>query len=279
MTAFPRRFTRLAIAGVVVVGLTTAGGVSLAVAGDSSPNGHGAASTPSKALIASPALAPGSQAQLINVTPCRIIDTRVAGGVLVTSSRDFTAVGPYTSQGGNAAGCGIPAGITSVLMNLGAMSQFSSAGFVKGWATGTTEPNASLVNFNTSGPVANMVVVPVSASGHFTLKTNAKAHLFVDVAGYYVKPLYVAVTPSGTVDAGISSGVVSTARSATGTYTVTFDRNVRNCAAVGNDIIFSGTRDVSADVTFDPDPNTVAVRVTNSSDALEDTYFTLSLTC
>ncbi|HEY5031270.1 MAG TPA: hypothetical protein VIJ54_02260, partial [Actinomycetes bacterium] len=240
---------------------------------------HGPASTTVRPLIVSPAIAAGSQAQFTGVAPCRIIDTRVTGGVLVASSRVFTAVGPYSPQGGNAAGCGIPSGIQSVLMNVGAQSYLGSNGYVKGWATGASEPLASLVNFNKSGPIANMVVVPVDATGHFTLKTAGSAQLYVDVAGYYLKPLYVAVTPAGNVYGGISSGVVSTARSGTGSYTVTFDRNVRNCAAVGDDIIFAGSRDVSADVGFDADPSTVTVAVTNSSDAPEDTYFTLSLTC
>jgi hypothetical protein len=224
-------------------------------------------------------MAGGSEAQFITVAPCRIIDTRVAGGMLASTARNFKAVAPYAAQGGAAAGCGIPAGITAVQVNVGAISQLSSAGYVKGWATGATEPHASLVNFDKSGPTANMVTVPVNGSGNFTLKTSGKAHLFVDIAGYYVKPLYVSLTPGGAVYAGISSGVVSTTHPSTGFYTVTFNRNIRSCAAVGSDMIFSGTRDISPDVTNNADANTVNLQVTNSSNANEDTFLTLSLTC
>src|SRR5688572_6944909 len=43
--------------------------------------------------------------------PCRIIDTRLAGGRL-TSSRDFKVAGDalFEEQGGHAGGCGIPLG-------------------------------------------------------------------------------------------------------------------------------------------------------------------------
>ncbi len=193
-----------------------------------------------------------------------------------------TAVAPYTTRGGNSAGCAIPTGIAAVQVNLGALSYSGGAGWVKGWASGTTEPLASLVNDDRTGPVANMVTLPVNASGHVDLRTKASAHLYVDIAGYYVKPLYVAVNTGGVIYAGIASGVVSTSRVSTGVYTVTFNRNVRACPATTSDIIFSHNRDVSADATYvgiTSDPSTVTVEVTDTSNAPVDTFFSLRLTC
>ena len=272
---------RLAAAAAAAAGVTLALATSGVAAGAPSANGSGGAS-PAKAKAALATLAPppaGSELRFIGVAPCRIIDTRVAGGALVHNKRTFTAVGPYGPQGGNVAGCNIPSGVAGVMINLGALSYSGGKGWVKGWATGAAEPLASLVNYDTTGPVANMVAVPVNASGGFDLRTDSKAHLYVDIAGYYVKPMYVALQTSGAVYGGISSGVVSTTRVSAGYYTVTFDRNVRTCAAATSDIVFATTHDVSADVGYSADVNTVALKITDASNTFVDSYVVLSLTC
>ncbi len=281
MFARSSHLVRLAAAAAAAAAVTLAVATTGLAAGSPSPNGTSGL-TGAKATAALATLAPppaGSEARFIGVTPCRIIDTRVSGGALVHNKRTFTAVGPYGPQGGNTAGCNIPSGVAGVMINLGALSYSSGKGWVKGWATGTTEPLASLVNYDTTGPVANMVSLPVNSSGHFDLRTDSKAHLYVDIAGYYVKPLYVALQSNGTVYGGISSGVVSTSRVGTGYYTVTFDRNVRTCAAATSDIVFATTHDVSADVGYSGDVNTVALKVTDASNTLTDSYVVLSLTC
>ena len=55
----------------------------------------------------------------VPITPCRIIDTREAGGKLsaVTGSRVFDVAGSgptFAAQGGKAGGCGIGEGATTV---------------------------------------------------------------------------------------------------------------------------------------------------------------------
>jgi hypothetical protein len=196
----------------------------------------------------------------------------------VAAARTFTATGSLTGQGGNGAGCGVPAYATAVLINLGAIPVSGSSGFVKAYATGTTAPNASVVNWTKAGAISNMVTVPVNTSASFTLRTSAAAHLFGDVAGFYVHPLYATITPTGDVYSGISSGLLSSSRTATGVYVLTFDRNVTHCSVIGSDMIFNGTRDVSADQAL-LNGSDVKVEVTNSTNTPEDTYFHVSLTC
>ncbi|QIM20058.1 hypothetical protein G7075_01065 [Phycicoccus sp. HDW14] len=253
-------------------------------AGTPSPNPRSSA----KAAGVAPGVAavsalfpPGSEVRFVAVAPCRIIDTRVSGGALVAGQRTFDAtLASYAVQGGKAGTCNIPDVATSVQLNLGAISRNGSTSDLKGWATGTAEPLASLVNFNPSGPVANMVTMPVNGSGQFTVKTPGAAHIFADVAGYYVKPLYAAIEPGGGVYSSTASGVVSSAKSSTGVYTVTFNRDVERCAAAGTDIIFSASREITVDNGFSADPNTVTVYVRNTATgASEDTYFYVSLTC
>ncbi len=256
----------------------TIGGVGLAAGGGGA---NGAAAAPSAATVIVPPVGP--PLRFVAVTPCRIIDTRVAGGALNASARTFTADGPYTSQGGNPLGCAIPPNVAvAVQVNLGAIAAGGAKGWAKAWAAGTTEPLASIINYPADAPISNMVTIPVSTASNFNIKTANKAQIFADIAGYYVKSLYVAVTPSGSVYSGISSGVVSTSRWSMGIYLVKFDRSVQACAAATNDITFATNSDVSADVGYPgitSDPNTVTVEVTNAANTLVDTYFTLSLTC
>lgn len=276
--------THLRRAGIVLAGaaLLLAGAAGANAAGGPQP-GTGAHRTIAPSLLTNPAMAPGSDLQFVAVAPCRILDTRVAGGPLNTSSRVFSAVAPYAAQGGLAAGCGIPAYAMSLQVNLGAISQGGSAGFLKAWASDTPEPNASLVNYDPSGPVANMVNVPLSAGATFTLKTNRSAHVFADVAGYYVQPLYATIDGQDGVNANIfgdvQSGLVGAALTSTGEYELTFNRNVTQCVAVATDLVFPEIHEVSADAHFSGD-STVSVSVKNSSTGVpEDTIFSVSLTC
>ena len=279
MFSFTSRAARLALAGAAALAVTVGAAGSVLAAGGASPNGSAGGGSASTTLVATLAPVAGSQVQFVTVAPCRIIDTRNVGGPINGTTRTFTADGPYAGQGGNVAGCNVPSNLVAVQLNLGAISAAGQKGWVKAWAAGTTEPLASLVNFPTNAPIANMVTIPVNGSGNFTVRTFHSAHIFADVAGYYVKPLYAQISSTGSVYSGVSSGVVSTTHPGTGEYTVTFDRDVSKCAATGSDIVFAGTRDISIDTHFSADPRTVTVRVTNASNTLENTFFNLSLAC
>jgi len=68
-----------------------------------------------------------SQADLVYtpVTPCRIIDTRLAGGPIAGgTTRDFRVTGTdLSAQGGSATGCGIPSGpATAAVINFVAVT-------------------------------------------------------------------------------------------------------------------------------------------------------------
>ncbi len=272
------RLVRTTFVAAAAVGIGVTAASSGVAAGTPSPNGLAATgpSTVSPTLVATA----GSELRFVSVAPCRIIDTRLAGGPVNNSTRTFTADGPnYAGQGGTATGCDIPTNIiAAVQLNLGAIPAAGQHGYVKAWATGTTEPLASLVNYTSSSAIANMVTVPVNSASNFTVRTYHSAHIFADVAGYWVKPLYATVTPTGSIYLNRASGVVAVTRTGTGSYTITFDRDVSRCSAQGTDLIFATTRDVSVDNSGGASGN-VYVRVTNASSALEDTYFNVGLTC
>ena len=269
------------VAGVAAAVLVASSAtVAVAAGGGGNPNG-GASGGKQAHVAGAPTYPAGSQLQFVAVAPCRMLDTRLAGGRLNNSQRNFQAVGNLSGQGGKSSGCGVPSYAVALSLNLVAIGQSGSGNYMTAWPAGTAQPLASSINYPRSGdPIANALTLPITAGGGwaFSLKTPGKAQVVADVTGYYVKPMYAVLTPSGTFYGG-SSGVVSASRVSTGRYQIEFDRNVRNCAATTSDLIFASTRDVSADMTFSADPTTVTVQVTNKDGSAEDTYFSIAMTC
>ena len=133
------------------------------------------------------------------VAPCRIVDTRVAGGSLAAGApRDFRVTGTgLQGQGGSPAGCNVPIGpATSVIINFVAVNPVGP-GNLRAWAytePALAPPNASIVNY-TSVPglnIANGIAVPTcdatTTTCSFDLKVQADGNgtqLVADVVGYF----------------------------------------------------------------------------------------------
>lgn len=131
------------------------------------------------------------------VTPCRIVDTRVAGGAIgANSSRSFLGVAVsagsnFTSQGGSSTDCGVAAiGASAIVINVTAVTP-SGAGFATVYKSGETRPLAASVNYATGDIVNNTVVVGIPnplAITDFIIYTFAQSHYVVDIVGYYSPP-------------------------------------------------------------------------------------------
>lgn len=135
------------------------------------------------------------------VTPCRILDTRVAGGALAGGfTRDFNAVvgagGNFSSQGGSATDCGVvAAGQAAVVINLTAVTP-TGGGFATAYPFGVTRPLASSVNYTAGAIVNNAIVVKLPSpltTKDFTLYTFATADFVADIVGYYAPPAATAL--------------------------------------------------------------------------------------
>src|ERR1700688_91054 len=94
-----------------------------------------------------------------SIQPCRLFDTRVAGGALAANAnREFNAVGvssagSLSSQGGNPSGCPIPGfedlghpQVQAIVINLTVVTP-SGTGVLQAWPSDHSEPNASIMNF------------------------------------------------------------------------------------------------------------------------------------
>jgi hypothetical protein len=151
-------------------------------------------------LFPAPAALGDSAADLVYtpVAPCRIVDTRLSGGVLgAGGQRSFIVTGSsgFAGQGGNPAGCGVPSGpATAAVVNFVAAGP-AGAGNLRAWAFGGAVPNASIVNYAAVGGlnIANAVVVPLcnqatTSCGPFDITVQADGsgtQIVADVAGYF----------------------------------------------------------------------------------------------
>ena len=141
-----------------------------------------------------------SHLTFVPLPPCRIIDTRLGGGILSPGEiRTFQVAGitEFPPQGGNMGGCGVPPGsaepvAAAVMINLVAIDP-TGKGNLAAWAFGQPEPLASSINFQKIGMnVANGLIVPIAGTsgvqGDLNIKANFSAtHIVADVTGYFTR--------------------------------------------------------------------------------------------
>ncbi|MHA7200330.1 carboxypeptidase regulatory-like domain-containing protein [Arthrobacter alkaliphilus] len=154
-----------------------------------------------KVTIANTESGPGSSAQVIAdvsgyflpgtpatsgafgpVTPTRALDTRASSGpVPAGGTVSFQAAGAH----------GVPANAAGVWVNL-TVTETTSFGFLTGYASGTTKPGSSNVNYVTGQTVPNMAYLPIGADGKVTIANTesapgSSAQIIADVSGYQLK--------------------------------------------------------------------------------------------
>jgi hypothetical protein len=133
------------------------------------------------------------------VTPCRIIDTRLAiGQIPAGNSYGFYAGGisTFAAQGGSATDCGINVGFNSaaVAVNFTVVSP-AAAGFITVYPFNGTQPTASTLNYTAGAVVGNSAIVKVSQATYtaMSIYSSATTHVVADVVGYYSKPVATAL--------------------------------------------------------------------------------------
>ena len=157
------------------------------------------------------------------IAPCRIIDTRVSGGVIAANGeRSFKGVNAanFTAQGGSATDCGTSGlSASALVLNVTAVTP-GSAGFATVYPFGTTRPLASSVNYTAGSVVNNSVVTPIPnplQASDFTIFTFAQSHYVVDIVGYFAPAQATALECTETF---VSQNVLANA---------TFDIDIPNC--------------------------------------------------
>lgn len=128
------------------------------------------------------------------LTPCRILDTRVAGGtILAGQTRDFIGYNPggnFSAQGGDATSdCGVPSNATAVAVNITDVLPTVN-NFITIWPYGETRPTTATVLGVKNGNVSNETIIKLTVGGlyHFSAFAFGKADLVGDVVGYFSAP-------------------------------------------------------------------------------------------
>ena len=165
-----------------------------------------------------PSCTPVVQLAYTPVTPCRLADTRVAGGPLSPrAARAFSATltSLIAAAGGNPAGCGIPVGPEALALTLTAVAP-PLVGNLVAYADGGATPLASALNFLAGQIVANTTVVPSTSTlgPNFDIFNNSDGATptVVDIVGYfweYQASDCTKVTMTQAVGAGGTTDVVA----------------------------------------------------------------------
>lgn len=188
----------------------------------------------------------------VPVSPCRILDTRVAGGMIpATSARDFdvTVVSNYSSQGGASNDCGIGSAgaFAAVAINVIAVTPQAS-GFLTAYPYGTARPAASTVNYTAGSVVSNFAIIKLdqgSAASEMTIYSYAQSHVVADVTGYFINPQATALQCVDTANAIFSVAAGGTANITAPSCPAGYTPTATNCESGSWDMpmvfIHSGT--------------------------------------
>ncbi len=139
---------------------------------------------------------PATDLVFVPISPCRLFDTRLAGGQIAANtvrSFDVTAVSDYTFQGGAAGDCngvGAAGSFRAAAINFTVVTP-SGAGYITAFPFLGTQPLAATVNYTAGAIVGNVSLVALdqgASANEVSVYSFAATHLVGDIIGYYINP-------------------------------------------------------------------------------------------
>lgn len=118
------------------------------------------------------------------VTPCRLVDTRLAPGPLAGPSLKGQAARIFPLLSGS---CNIPATAQAYALNFTSVPN-GSLGFLTTWPAGQTQPLVSTLNAPTGTVTANAAIVPAGTNGDISVFVTNDSNLVIDINGYFAPP-------------------------------------------------------------------------------------------
>ncbi|HLJ45824.1 MAG TPA: choice-of-anchor D domain-containing protein [Bryobacteraceae bacterium] len=119
--------------------------------------------------------------QFIPVTPCRIIDTRLAngnfGGPAIPAGGTRTVTIPQSA-------CNIPATAQAYSLNA-TVVPIATLSYLSMWPAGQSQPVVSTLNSFDGRIVANAAIVPAGTNGAINLFASDATHVILDINGYF----------------------------------------------------------------------------------------------
>jgi hypothetical protein len=132
----------------------------------------------------------------VPITPCRILDTRLAGGQIAANTVrgfDVTAVSDYAFQGGDASNCGgagSAGSFAAAAINFTVVTP-TAQGYITAFPFLGTQPLAATVNYAAGDIVGNYTVVKLdqgASANELNVYSFAQTHLVADIVGYFINP-------------------------------------------------------------------------------------------
>lgn len=261
---------------VAVVALLSVGLFASLTSGETAGGRGPVPGEPVRASAVGPAaITPTLEQLYVPVTPCRIVDTRGGATFNNGTTRTYYASGTFgfAPQGGKSGGCGIPVGAKALTATFTAVTP-SHAGFVRAWAAGGAEPQATLLNYATfnTGTGATVPVLSGGAPALTVKNYGGPTHLVIDVTGYYIPQLQAYISSTGGI-IDQSGRLVSVTKGGAGVYTLVWDRDTGSCSA-------EATSDFGArHISVYTNPGSTSVYVYDTTGALTDYYFSIVVNC
>jgi hypothetical protein len=112
---------------------------------------------------------------LYNVTPCRVLDTRVPAGALPFSGQRTVPV--------SAAACGIPLAAQAHVVSATVVPP-GPLGYLTLWAQGESQPTVASLNALDGAVTSNLAIVPTTNGSMSSFSSNP-VHLVLDISGYF----------------------------------------------------------------------------------------------
>jgi hypothetical protein len=134
-------------------------------------------------VLLSPSISLHSQTalQLVNVPPCRVVDTRQPSGpfggpvMSANSARSFAI-----PQGA----CNIPSSAAAYSLNVTVVPR-GSLNYLTAWPTGQTQPVVSTLNSYDGRVKANAAIIPAGSNGAVSVYVTNTTDVILDIDGYF----------------------------------------------------------------------------------------------
>lgn len=189
----------------------------------------------------------GAGSGYTSVTPSRVLDSRTGtgwSGTLASGTpRTLTVAGGSTV---------VPSGADAVVLNV-TVTGASSDGYLTVFPTGSTQPNASNLNFTAGRDVANLVVVKVGSDGQVSFANAAgSTHVIADLVGWFSTTgtdRYRALDPTRVLDSRSGTGGLATALGTGASHVLTV-RGVAGVPATADAVVLNLTATNATAGTF-----------------------------
>jgi hypothetical protein len=221
--------TAVVVGTAVITGL--GGGIAVAA---SSPARQAGTAT----LSADASTDPPAPADLVTITPVRVLDTRVPTGVAAKGPLGPGATINVSIAGSN----GIPASATGVAATVTIPADATAASYITVWPTGQTQPLASANNATPGITSASAGIFDLGTGGDLSVYNAAGAtNVVIDVTAYLIPaPAVPPALPTITTDApSYAAGATVTISGA----------GWSNCTAIKVDVFGLGGATVGTGIT------------------------------